>query len=403
MNESVHIAYITSEFVTEKQRGGLATYLSNIAGIMSENRHKITIITLSEQMGGIHYDKNIEVIQVCRCNIKDTELLLGRVLGLLCNSWRLYKALIRENKKEKIDIVQAASYKAVGIFRSYTIPTVVRISSDSSMWRNAEKCKFDYSKALKEKTLEDYLELWCVKCANASFAPSYACGAIVQKRSGKKITVIESPYMRKDCRWDETIYQDKLLDKKYLLFNSSLSRLKGTHIGIEATEQIMKKYPDLYMVYIGYDYGLTQKNGDRQSILEILKRLNKKYDGRVIYLGHLSQEKLFPIIEKAYACVLPSRIDNLPNSCIEAMALGSVVIGSYGASFEQLIKNKVNGLLIKVDSTNALIKAVDYLMNLRNEEYLEMKKKAAETIERLYPQRIYENMISFYRKVIKEF
>lgn len=393
----MHIAYITSEFVTEKQRGGLATYLSNIATIMNEKGHKITIITLSEQNGRIHYDKNVEVIQVCTCD------LAGREISLVCNSWKLYQALIRENKKEKIDIVQAANYNAVGIFRSYAIPTVVRISSDSSMWRNATKYRFDCGRALREKILEDFLELWCVKNADASFAPSYACGTIVQKRSGKKIAVIETPYISKKYIFDESVYQKNLNGKKYLLFNSSLSRLKGTHIGIEATEQIMRKYPDLYMVYVGYDYGLAQKNGNSQSVIEILRRLSKKYDGRVIYLGHLKQEKLFPIIEKAYACVLPSRIDNLPNSCIEAMALGSIVIGTYGASFEQLIRNKENGLLIKIDSSNALVRAVDYLVNLQKEEYLEMKKKAVATIERLYPQKIYEKMIRFYKKVIEDF
>lgn len=399
----MHIAYITSEFVTERQRGGLATYLNNIATIMSGKGHKITVITLSDQAGRVHYGKNVDVIQVCTCSKKNRETVVGRVFDSICNSWGLCWALIKENKKEKIDIVQTANYKAVGFFRSYAIPTVVRISSDSSMWRNAAKYKFDYDKALKEKNLEDYLELWSVRRANASFAPSYACGSIIQKRSGKKVAVIESPYIRKNCVWDESTYQSVLLDKKYLLFNSSLSRLKGTHVGIEAVDQIMKKYPDLYMVYVGYDYGLSQKDGNSQSVLEILRRLNKKYNGRVIYLGHLNQERLFPIIEKAYACVLPSRIDNLPNSCIEAMALGSVVIGTYGASFEQLIKNKENGLLIKRDSSVALFRAVDYLMNLRKEEYWEMKEKAATSIERLYPEKIYESMISFYKKVIEEF
>ena len=117
-------------------------------------------------------------------------------------------------------------------------------------------------------------------------------------------------------------------------------------------------------------------------------------------MGHLTQDKLFPVIRNSLACVLPSRVDNLPNSCIEAMALGSIVIGTYGASFEQLIENKKNGLLIKRDSSTAFIKAVNYLVEMRDEERKDMGKKAMHTIERLQPQKVYSEMIKFYEKII---
>ena len=200
---------------------------------------------------------------------------------------------------------------------------------------------------------------------------------------------------------DDRIYQEKLFNKSYLLFNSSLSRLKGTHVGIEATEQLLGKYPDLYMVYAGYDYGLSQNAGNTQQLSLILERQNRKYKGRVLYLKHLEHRELFPLIKNALACVLPSRVDNLPNSCIEAMTLGKIVIGTYGASFEQLIKNKKNGLLIKRDSPTALIKAVDWLMKLPESERLEMGERASGIVEKLSPEKVYDEMIACYRKVIK--
>lgn len=400
----VHIAYITSEFITEKLRGGLATYLRNITAIMAGNGHKVTVITLSEQSGRICYDNNIEVIRVQGGDTRVIEnSTIGHAWNLLHDSWRLREALMKENKREKIDIVQAASLQAVGFFRSRKIPTVVRASSDASLWRNAAKYEFDYNKALREKTLEDFLELWCVEHADVAFAPSRFCASAIQKRAGKEVSVIESPYVCKNIEMNESVYQEKLLNKKYLLFNSSLSRLKGTHVGIEAAECLLEKYPDLYMVYAGYDYGLSQKYGNVQNISGILARQSKKFGGRVIYLRHLEHKNLFPIIKHSLACVLPSRVDNLPNSCIEAMALEGIVIGTYGASFEQLIRNKENGLLIKRDSPAALIKAVDWLMNLKEEERIEIGKKAAATIDRLCPEKVYDEMITLYREVIEGF
>ena len=399
----MHIAYITTEFVTEKYKGGLATYLYNITDIMSKNGHEVTVITLSDRNGEIQFANHIHVIRVKREDMILAENTIDACRVMLQNSWKMHQTLKKVNHKKKIDIVQAANYKAIGFFRSYSIPTVVRASSDSSLWRNAAKVDFDFNNSLKEKKLQDYMELWCVKNADYSYAPSRFCAQIIEKRAGKCMGVIESPYQSNECNEDDAIYREKLYQKKYLLFNSSLSRLKGTPVGLQATEKLLNKYPDLYMVYAGYDYGLSQASGNSQRISEILRNQNKRFDGRVIYLGNVSRERLFPIIRGALACVLPSRVDNLPNSCIEAMALGSIVIGTYGASFEQLITNKENGLLIKRDSYRSLLMAVDYLLNLSDAEQKMMKEKAAVTVSRLQPQKIYEQVIALYENVIKEF
>lgn len=397
----MHIAYITTEFVTEHNKGGLATYLYNITGIMSRNGHEVTVITLSDRDEEIQFDEHIRVIRVKSIGLKGSPLDRCRIM--VQNSYKLCRELKRQNRKSKIDIVQSVSLQAAGFFRSYRIPTVVRISSDSSLWRNAARFEFDYDSSIKEKKLEDYLELWCVKNADYAYAPSKFCAKVVGKRSGKCVEVVESPYQSNDCNEDDSIYREVLYHKKYLLFNSSLSRLKGTHVGIQATERLLNKYTDLYMVYVGSDYGLTQKDNSRQSIRGILRSFNKKFNGRVIYLGNVEHAKLFPLVRNSVACVLPSRVDNLPNSCIEAMALGSIVIGTYGASFEQLIKNKENGLLIKRDSYKSLIRAVDYLMNLSDAEKKMMGEKAAATVCRLQPEKIYEQVIALYSRVIEEF
>ncbi len=395
----MHIAYITSEFVTERLHGGLATYLDNITTIMSEHGHRVTVITLSEQEGRLRYKDNIEVVRVPFSTTNQTDSFEQGV-HMLRNSWKLRCALYKEEHRQKIDIVQTANWQAVGFFRNRRIPTIVRASSDSSLLRNADQYLFDYNKALREKTLEDYLELYCVKRADAAFAPSHFCASIIGKRCGRTVEVIESPYINYNKEMDEHIYREKLFHKKYILFNSSLSRLKGTHVGVEATEQLLEKYTDLYMVYAGYDNGLSQMDGGIQNLSLILERQNKKYEGRVLYLRHLKHSELFPIMKNSLACILPSRVDNLPNSCIEAMALGKVVIGTYGASFEQLIRNKENGLLIKRDSSVALIKAVDWLMNLSEGERSAIGERAADTIKRLSPEKIYDEMITFYQKTI---
>lgn len=399
----MHIAYITSEFVTEKEYGGLAVYLNNISNIMSTHGHKVTIITLSEHEGELIYKNNIDIIRVKRTSIGSLTDDFDATLGMLENSWKLCDAIKKVKKYIQLDVVQSANYQAVGFFRDYHLPTIVRASSDSSLLRNAADVKFDYELALKQKKIGDIMELMCVKHADAAYAPSTFCAKVITKRSGRKIDVIESPFVENDLELDDNLYRKNLEGKKYLLFNSSLSLLKGTHLGIEVADYILNKYPELNFVYVGNAGGIKQLEGGYQSITSILRNQKDKYDGRVIYLGKLEHKKLYPIVQNSLACVLPSRVDNLPNACIEAMAQGKIVIGTYGASFEQLIKNKQNGLLIQRDSVNALIKAIEYLMRLSEQEHEEMGKRAKKTITRLLPENIYEQVIRYYQNVIDNF
>ncbi len=66
---------------------------------------------------------------------------------------------------------------------------------------------------------------------------------------------------------------------------------------------------------------------------------------KIIYPGVLPHAQLLPIIEHASAVVLPSRIDNFPNTCLEAMACGKIVIGTRGTSFEQLIDDGISSFV----------------------------------------------------------
>lgn len=393
----MHIAYVTVEFVTEKISGGLGTYVDNMAKIMSSHGHKVTVITLSHEDGSFEYADRIRVIRVKEDRRQNV------IMRTLLNSWNLRHELTALDKKGKIDIAQIASLHAIGFFRSRKIPSIVRISSDNAVLRNADMHVFDLDKALREKTLYDRMELYSVKHADFAFAPSVYCGRIVARRAGCRVAAIESPYLDKGGDYDESVYKEKLAGKKYLLFNSALSTMKGTHVGIAAADELMRCYPDLHMAYAGIDDGLAAPNGSRMPARNVLCRLSKKYEGRVVYLGVLKRRLLFPIIANAHACVLLSRSENLSNSCIEAMSLKKIVIATHGTSFEQLIRNKENGLLVKRDSPKAFLRAVEYLEGMTEKEREEMGSLAFKSIERLEAGQIYDSMMKVYADTIKNF
>lgn len=124
---------------------------------------------------------------------------------------------------------------------------------------------------------------------------------------------------------------------------------------------------------------------------------------RVVFLGKLSWEELFPIIKRALFCVMPSRIDNLPNTCIEAMALGKIVIGTSGASFEQMIEDGRSGFLIERENRRMLIETIGYVYCLTEEQREKISREARKRIEEMNPERIKKQILAFYLSVIESF
>jgi glycosyltransferase involved in cell wall biosynthesis len=63
-------------------------------------------------------------------------------------------------------------------------------------------------------------------------------------------------------------------------------------------------------------------------------------------------------VQAADASVLPSRVDNLPNSALESLALGTPVIGANGASLDEIIEPGLNGELVEYGDTEQLAAAM---------------------------------------------
>ena len=103
-------------------------------------------------------------------------------------------------------------------------------------------------------------------------------------------------------------------------------------------------------------------------------------------------------------CILLTRIDNLPNTVLEAMALGKIVISSTskkGTSVEQLITDGENVFLCEVDNANELLKKIESAMKLGNDRKAEIEKAAMDRVKDLTPEKVYYVMMNIYENVIK--
>ena len=252
----------------------------------------------------------------------------------------------------------------------------------------------DFSK--RRAGIYSKLECMAVRRMDSVFAPSYLMAEKLGREAGKNIEVIETPYMSEAVEEDNVVFNEWIGRRKYVLYFGRLSIDKGIYTIRDTLYEILDRYRNITFVFVGNG---TINNGIR--IETELYNAAKEYSDRIICLGKLDKSKLIPIIKNAEFIVLPSLHDNLPNTCVEAMAYGKIVIGTNGSSMEQLITNAYNGLLAQPDDSNSLFEKIVQAIELDKESKFEIEQNAKDKIKELDINTYSKKMQNKYQKIIE--
>ena len=353
----MHIAFITNEYVTEEKfDGGLANYLYRMGLALVRRGHNVEIFTLSDRDENF-YQSEILVHRVKR-NTRFRSLLnratrwkLTELAGVIAASYALRSRVISRHRQSPFDIVQAASYRAVGfgLTRAFPVPLVVRISSYEKLWRETNR-----EENTREQRMIEWLELYVCRQSKAVYSPSQLLADFLDRETGLRVDVIQNPFAMELEKLDDSVFEQHCKSFRYLLFFGTICFLKGFAVLADAVGLILSQQPDLHVVCVGR----ICDGPDGLSMLEYIYRQAGSHKDRVHYLGILPHEKLYPVISGANAVALPSLMDNMPNTCLESMALGRVVIGTQGASFEEIIEDGKTGFLVPPGDVYALANAI---------------------------------------------
>lgn len=398
----MNIAFVLPEFVTEKAAGGLATYHDNVARLLADAGHQLTIFVQSHKTEELDYYPRIKVQRV----YTDLSDVNPDIPGSFMRAWSMgmKTALCRKiDEGEKIDLVQYSNFMGYGIDR-IDIPTIVRASSFRPFLRAADKEYFDVKEKYKSIKVPDFLEDIAVMKADAVYSPSNLIANCIKEQTGRTVTILESPYYpQKNFKRISIIEEKGLNGKKYVLTFGSLKALKGAKLIGDSVYRILDCCPDLYWVFAGTEMEWINERGEKVIPSQYISDKAKQYGDRLLFLGKLEKNELCEVVKNAAFCVMPSRIDNLPNTCIEAMALKKVVIGTDGASFEQLIENGRSGFLIERENTDMLVDTVCKVYLLADRDLKDIGIRAQTRIERMNPNIILDELIGFYKQVIERY
>lgn len=129
---------------------------------------------------------------------------------------------------------------------------------------------------------------------------------------------------------------------------------------------------------------------------EALDKLNsfaEKSNGKIQYGGKLSNTEIRNEILNSDYMVVPSKwMENYPTVVLEAMLLGTVVIGSDRGGIPEMLENNC-GYVYKFGDTQSLISILDFTYNLDVEKYNLIRENAFNKVKKCNNYEVYYNEI----------
>lgn len=141
-----------------------------------------------------------------------------------------------------------------------------------------------------------------------------------------------------------------------VLYFGRLERRKGVDLLVRAALELLDSGEQVRIRFIGGD---TKTAPDGGSMLAHLQGLVRgPHHLRFSFEPPRPRRELARAIRGADVCCFPSRWENFPNACLEAMSLGALVVASNAGGMGEIIEDGQSGLLFESGSVDSLAGAL---------------------------------------------
>lgn len=363
--------------------GGPEKYMFNITSELESRGHKVIPFSINS-------NKNIEtkyskyfVEPIGDRNstyfdeVKKTPKTIFQMLSRSIYSFKVKKALKKEIKEEKPDIVYIIHFvnklspSVIKAAYEMKVPVVLRLSDYFML---CPRFDFLYNKKVCEDCLKKGYRT-CIKrkCVKNSLFASFV--RVLSMKIHKYIKIydkvnyfvtpsnflrdklIKNGYDKNKIKCIPTFTKSvnkntKNIVGKYGLYFGRISEEKGVETLIRAYE----KMPNNILKIMGDD--------TTEEALKLKDYVNNNNLKNIEFVGFKSGKELEKIIQDSRFVLIPSIwYDNLPNTALEAFQYYKPVIASNIGSLPELVEDKYNGYLFKPGNIDDLIKKIKYLDN----------------------------------------
>jgi len=403
----MNICFISQEYPPESGWGGIGTYVYMISHALAERGHNVDVIaraitseeetTLLNGKLRIHrvYGKSYPLLQKKFFNVyRHIPITLDRPLG-----WgnKAYKQLRQLFNEKHIDIIEVPEHNADGFVyaltrflsikrilnRSHKKPKLV-VKLHMPMLYHWKINDFPLTRDIK---LFNALERWTTFHADCVTSPSRKLSEIVSTLWNfplEKISILPYPINHELFIPDSSCQHNP----HTILFVGRLEPRKGVDILVEAFKKVVESYPQAKLRLVGGDHIYFVKRKPHSFTEYLQQKVRDDHiESSVEFVGKVDLTQLPRYYQESSICVVPSRFDNLPNVCLEAMASGKPVVASKCGGLPEMIEDGVHGLLVPPEEPQQLSEALITLFKDKKRA-AEMGKNARKRVETVYAKNV---------------
>ncbi len=140
----------------------------------------------------------------------------------------------------------------------------------------------------------------------------------------------------------------------HFIVTRNLEKIYGNDIAIRAFKYLLKKYPESKLTIAG-------SGPEKENLLQLVQ--DKQLEQNVMFAGKLARQEMAHLYQSADIMLNASKVDNTPNSIIEALASGVIVVSSSVGGIPWLVEHKQTALLIEKNTPEDMALMVEILLN----------------------------------------
>jgi glycosyltransferase involved in cell wall biosynthesis len=355
----MRIWLLTSE-LPQEFAGGIARYIENFARLLGASGHEVVIISRMRQACDTVVGPGVQVIGVVP---RHTSLNQPNPGGLPdthpaypYNVLAYWPALSYQLAEEVLrllqhlpspDIIESQEYGALPYYllqRKLTertplerVPILVHLHGPTF-----ELARFNQEPRYRfPEYWVGQMEKFCLVAADALLAPSSFLASGIAQTLGRALDVVTIPYPL-------TVHHEiprQQAQPGQIVYVGRLELRKGVLPLVKACSRLWQEGENFQLTLIGGDQEFIPRN------ITVGAFIRQRYShwieqGCLRLAGQLDHATVLACMRQAWAIVVPSLWENFPNTCLEAMELGQVVLASRaGGQVEMIETDGGNGFL----------------------------------------------------------
>lgn len=340
----MNLAYVSREFgpVTG---GGIGTYIANVCRAFTAAGHRVYLVTDCFARA----DRGLLPPGV---TLVETLPSLDHQKGYFFNenqeyAYRVLHTLRQLASQVPLDVVEFPDFRAEG----FAVIRAKRLLNEFAATRLIVKChtpksllaEINESRTLQVDDLCDFeMEDYCVRHADLVTSPSMSLAQYFEARVGR--TGIRScPYPMHLPKL-EAPRQFTPGQVRRVRFLGSVQVRKGVDTFLAAARRLLEQDPDFQFEIYGKDRNEARFGRPYQDLLQA--QIPEACRDRIRFAGDLEYAAIPALLGDSCICVFPSRWENWANVCLEAMAMGCVVIASRHGGMAEMVRHGENGFLV---------------------------------------------------------